>query len=144
VVAREARPLNGSAHRAPLSNTRARLRRAHNGPALAGHGAEAVRDAIAATIMTLPAQLRRSLTWDSHTGSAWGRTPGSAARDLRAGPVMAGASPRQDRIHTATEVALLVLAGTGAASGLPGYAIMVMPLLFASGISCWTASTGCS
>jgi transposase, IS30 family len=38
--------------------------RAKNGPALAGHGAEAVRDAIAATIITLPAQLRRSLTWD--------------------------------------------------------------------------------
>ncbi len=35
-----------------------------NGPALAGHGAEAVRDAIAASISTLPAQLRRSLTWD--------------------------------------------------------------------------------
>jgi IS30 family transposase len=35
-----------------------------NGPALAGHGAEAVRDAIAATIGTLPGQLRRSLTWD--------------------------------------------------------------------------------
>jgi len=35
-----------------------------NGPALAGHGAEAVRDAIAATIGTLPVQLRRSLTWD--------------------------------------------------------------------------------
>jgi IS30 family transposase len=35
-----------------------------NGPALAGHGAEAVRDAIAETITTLPAQLRRSLTWD--------------------------------------------------------------------------------
>ncbi|MFN8721439.1 MAG: IS30 family transposase [Rhodospirillales bacterium] len=35
-----------------------------NGPALAGHGAEAVRDAIARTISTLPAQLRRSLTWD--------------------------------------------------------------------------------
>ena len=35
-----------------------------NGPALAGHGAEAVRDAIAGTIMELPAQLRRSLTWD--------------------------------------------------------------------------------
>ncbi len=35
-----------------------------NGPALAGHGAEAVRDAIAASITTLPAQLRRSLTWD--------------------------------------------------------------------------------
>ncbi len=38
--------------------------RAHNGPALAGHGAEAVRDAIAASIQTLPDQLRRSLTWD--------------------------------------------------------------------------------
>jgi IS30 family transposase len=38
--------------------------RQHNGPALAGHGAEAVRDAIAATITTLPEQLRRSLTWD--------------------------------------------------------------------------------
>jgi IS30 family transposase len=35
-----------------------------NGPALAGHGAEAVRDAITRTISTLPAQLRRSLTWD--------------------------------------------------------------------------------
>jgi IS30 family transposase len=38
--------------------------RIKNGPALAGHGAEAVRDAIAATIGTLPDQLRRSLTWD--------------------------------------------------------------------------------
>ena len=38
--------------------------RVKNGPALAGHGAEAVRDAIAATITTLPDQLRRSLTWD--------------------------------------------------------------------------------
>ena len=36
--------------------------RVKNGPALAGHGAEAVRDAIARTITTLPAQLRRSLT----------------------------------------------------------------------------------
>ncbi len=35
-----------------------------NGPPLAGHGAEAVRDAIAATFGTLPEQLRRSLTWD--------------------------------------------------------------------------------
>jgi IS30 family transposase len=35
-----------------------------NGPALAGHGAEAVRDAIAEVIETLPEQLRRSLTWD--------------------------------------------------------------------------------
>ncbi len=38
--------------------------RVHNGPALAGHGAEAVRDAIAQAIATLPEQLRRSLTWD--------------------------------------------------------------------------------
>ena len=38
--------------------------RVKNGPALAGHGAEAVRDAIASTITSLPAQLRQSLTWD--------------------------------------------------------------------------------
>ncbi len=35
-----------------------------DGPALAGHGAEAVRDAIVGTIMDLPAHLRRSFTWD--------------------------------------------------------------------------------
>jgi len=35
-----------------------------NGPPLAGHGAEAVRDAIAAKVTTLPEQLRKSLTWD--------------------------------------------------------------------------------
>ena len=39
-------------------------RRVKNGPALAGHGAQAVRDEIAATIGALPDQLRRSLTWD--------------------------------------------------------------------------------
>ena len=38
--------------------------RIKNGPALAGHGAEAVRDAITHTITRLPEQLRRSLTWD--------------------------------------------------------------------------------
>ncbi|MCK1411532.1 IS30 family transposase [Bradyrhizobium sp. 193] len=38
--------------------------RMKNGPALAGHGAEAVRDAITRTIITLPEELRRSLTWD--------------------------------------------------------------------------------
>ena len=38
--------------------------REKNGPALAGHGAEAVRDAIAREIATLPKQIRRSLTWD--------------------------------------------------------------------------------
>src|SRR4051795_6785382 len=38
--------------------------RVTNGPALAGHGAEAVRDAITRSIITLPEALRRSLTWD--------------------------------------------------------------------------------
>jgi IS30 family transposase len=38
--------------------------RVKNGPALAGHGAQAVRDAIASTITTSPTQLRQSLTWD--------------------------------------------------------------------------------
>ena len=38
--------------------------RMKNGPALAGHGAEAVRDAIARTITSLPELLRQSLTWD--------------------------------------------------------------------------------
>ncbi len=40
------------------------LPRMKNGPALAGHGAEAMRAAIASSIVTLPEQLRRSLTWD--------------------------------------------------------------------------------
>lgn len=44
--------------------------RAKNGPALAGHGAEAVRDAIARAIMSLPQQLRQSLTWDQGTEMA--------------------------------------------------------------------------
>ena len=38
--------------------------RLKNGPALAGHGAEAVRDAIAQVMATLPEELRGSLTWD--------------------------------------------------------------------------------
>lgn len=36
---------------------------------------------------------------------------------------------------TATEVALLALAGAGAASGLPFYAILCLPILFAAGMS---------
>jgi IS30 family transposase len=43
---------------------RGEQQRVKNGPALAGHGAEAVRDEISRVIHTLPAQLRRSLTWD--------------------------------------------------------------------------------
>ncbi len=47
----------------PHSPGTAKLR-VPNGPATAGHGAEAVRDAIAAQMAGLPEQLRRSLTWD--------------------------------------------------------------------------------
>ncbi len=36
---------------------------------------------------------------------------------------------------TATEVALLVLAGTSAAAGLPWYAILCLPVIFAAGMS---------
>lgn len=38
--------------------------RIKNGPALAGYGAEAMREAIASKITTMPEQLRRTLTWD--------------------------------------------------------------------------------
>ena len=38
--------------------------RTKNGPPVSGHGAEAVRDAIAKQITTLPENLRRSLAWD--------------------------------------------------------------------------------
>ena len=48
-------------HLPPLADQGPRVK---NGPALAGHGAEAVRNVIAAAITTLPEQLRRSLTWD--------------------------------------------------------------------------------
>ena len=44
--------------------------RDNGGPALSGHGAEAVRDAITRTIVTLPEELRRSLTWDQGTEMA--------------------------------------------------------------------------
>lgn len=37
------------------------------GPALAGHGADAVRDAITRAMASLPAQFRKSLTWDQGT-----------------------------------------------------------------------------
>jgi hypothetical protein len=38
--------------------------RVYNRPVLAGHGTEAVHDAFMGPIITLPEQLRRSLTWD--------------------------------------------------------------------------------
>jgi IS30 family transposase len=51
--------------------------RAKNGPALAGHGAAAVRDAITRTIITLPEALRRSLTWDQGA-EMWNGTANAA------------------------------------------------------------------
>ena len=50
-------------HLPPMPGHR-KQQRVHNWPPLAGHGAQAVRDAIAASITILPQQLRRSLTWD--------------------------------------------------------------------------------
>jgi transposase InsO family protein len=38
--------------------------RTKNGPPLAGYGAVTMKNALAATMTTLPGQLRRSLTWD--------------------------------------------------------------------------------
>jgi IS30 family transposase len=48
----------------PTMDGHRRGERRKNGPALAGHGAVAVRDAITHTIGTLPEHLRKSLTWD--------------------------------------------------------------------------------
>lgn len=44
--------------------------RVKSGPALAGHGAEAVKDAIAEAVSFLPEKLRRTLTWDRGTEMA--------------------------------------------------------------------------
>jgi IS30 family transposase len=50
-------------HLPPLPGHKCQPREKH-GPALAGHGAEAVRDAITRSMISFPDQLRRSLTWD--------------------------------------------------------------------------------
>ena len=44
---------------------------------------------------------------------------------------------------TATEVALLVLAGTAVVGGLPFYAILSLPILFAAGMSLLDTADGC-
>ncbi|HEY1827576.1 MAG TPA: HoxN/HupN/NixA family nickel/cobalt transporter [Acidimicrobiales bacterium] len=44
---------------------------------------------------------------------------------------------------TATEVALLVLSGTAVASGLPFWAILSLPILFAAGMSLFDTIDGC-
>jgi nickel/cobalt transporter (NiCoT) family protein len=43
---------------------------------------------------------------------------------------------------TATEVSLMVMAGSGAAAGLPWYAIVCLPLLFAAGMSLFDTLDG--
>ncbi|GLW72605.1 nickel/cobalt efflux system [Kitasatospora phosalacinea] len=43
---------------------------------------------------------------------------------------------------TATEVTLMVMAGSGAASGLPWYAVVCLPLLFAAGMSLFDTLDG--
>nr|WP_222618347.1 HoxN/HupN/NixA family nickel/cobalt transporter [Nakamurella sp. PAMC28650] len=43
---------------------------------------------------------------------------------------------------TATEITLLVLAGSGAAAGLPWYAVLVLPLLFTAGMSLFDTLDG--
>jgi high-affinity nickel-transport protein len=44
---------------------------------------------------------------------------------------------------TATEVALLVLAGTAVVGGLPFYAILSLPILFAAGMTLFDTLDGC-
>ena len=60
-----------------------------NGPPLAGHGAAAVRDAITRAMQHLPAQLRRSLTWDQGAELAE-----HAARRIDAGSAVYFCDPR--------------------------------------------------
>src|SRR5260370_21679913 len=43
---------------------------------------------------------------------------------------------------TATEIALLVLAGTAVAGGLPFYAILSLPILFAAGMNLFDPADG--
>lgn len=56
-------------HLPPMPEHGLRPRQKH-GPALAGHGATAVRDAITRTMACFPQQLRQSLTWDQGTEMA--------------------------------------------------------------------------
>ena len=61
-----------------------------NGPARreASHGAEAVRDAITHTIITLPEELRRSLTWDQGAEMAPAREASLSTRACRSTSVI--------------------------------------------------------
>ena len=74
--------------------------RVKNGPALAGHGAEAVRDAIARKITTLPELLRQSLTWDQ--GAEMAQHPQTDNRHRTSRLLLRSAQPlaaRHEREH---------------------------------------------
>ena len=89
-------PVHDAAAPAPHGRPRPR---GQERPALAGHGAEAVRDAIAATIITLPEQLRRSLTWDRGKEMAQhAQLPSTPASDLLLRPAQPLAA-RHQREH---------------------------------------------
>jgi hypothetical protein len=70
----------------PIDSVGARVK---NGPALAGHGAEAVRESIADTIVSLPEQLRLSLTWDQGRVSSWWNSTTIAKRADETSPKFA-------------------------------------------------------
>jgi len=82
--------------------------RVKNGPALAGHGAEAVRDAIATKIVALPEQLRQSLTWDQGRGHP-GARHGSHDRAAQAAEAALGRQPGDPAMSDATNPARQVL-----------------------------------
>ena len=101
---------------APRRRATARAPRTKNGPALAGYGAVTMKNALAATMTTLPEQLRRSLTWDrgkelvrstpssrsrpaSRSTSPTRRAPGSAARTRTPTACSASTSPKAPTSH---------------------------------------------
>lgn len=76
--------------------------RIKNGPPLAGHGAEAVRRAIARSMGKLPEQLRQSLTWDHGAEMAQqptcASTPGSRFTSAIPKPVAARLQRKHQRL----------------------------------------------
>ncbi|GAB3682214.1 Nickel transporter NicT [Angustibacter aerolatus] len=84
-------------------------------------------------------QLERALDSRGLLARLTRRATGSAVRPWQMYPVGLVFGLGFD---TASEIALLVLAGAGAASGLPWYAVLVLPLLFAAGMSLFDTLDG--
>ncbi len=78
----------------PRMNGHGQEPRIKNGPALAGHGAKAVRNAIATTITTLPKRLRQSLTWDQGAEMAHPHSPWQRGTNENTTAYCANTSPR--------------------------------------------------